>query len=85
MMKCPRCKSTDVAVTVRNGNYSKFNGRRFQYSDYSALTCCGCGWPWRSKAKGVLALPDWSPEAEARYRAAVGVESGMQGEETDAV
>lgn len=31
-------------------NYSKFSGSRYTPSDYSAITCNGCGRVWRTKA-----------------------------------
>lgn len=38
-------------------NYSKFNGRRYTPSDYSAVTCRACGAVWRTKAGYVEELP----------------------------
>ena len=50
VLKCPRCKSTDLRVDQRLCNHSAFNGYRYTPSDYSALRCMGCQWPWRTKA-----------------------------------
>jgi predicted Zn-ribbon and HTH transcriptional regulator len=57
-MKCPKCKSTNLAVQQRNCNFSAFNGYHQTWSRYSLVRCRDCGWPWRTKAKGVDALPD---------------------------
>ena len=52
-MRCPKCKSPDIVVEVRNANYSAFNGYRRAPSRYSQLRCLVCLTPWRSCAGGV--------------------------------
>lgn len=58
-MRCPRCKSTNIAVVMYKCNYSAFNGYRRTSSDYSLIRCQepNCCGTWRSKAKGVDCLP----------------------------
>lgn len=55
------CKPRDVVVTVRNGNYSAFNGYHFTPSDYSEVMCLKCGWRWRTKAQWVHSTPGCLP------------------------
>lgn len=71
MIRCPRkgCRSTRVVVVTRKANYSAFNGYHWTPSDYSALRCLECRYPWRSKADGVDAVPD-ATEADL---AAIGI------------
>ena len=38
-MRCPRCKSTNIAVVMYKCNYSAFNGYRRTSSDYSLIRC----------------------------------------------
>lgn len=38
-------------------NYSAFSGYHYTPSDYSLVTCDGCGARWRTKAKYVETLP----------------------------
>lgn len=45
-------------VAHRNCNYSKFNGSRWTWSAYSAVTCLRCGCWWRTTAKYVQDLDD---------------------------
>ena len=42
-------------VTFR-GNYSAFNGYRFQSSNFSAVVCVKCGAHWRTDARYVNEL-----------------------------
>lgn len=58
-----RCGKRELwRVWTRNGNYSAFNGYRFEPSDYSEVACelelGGCGARWRTKARYVAELPD---------------------------
>lgn len=39
-----------VHVVVWRGNYSAFNGYRFQPSDYSLVECSACHASWRTNA-----------------------------------
>lgn len=45
-------------VTVREANYSAFNGGHRTPSAYSAIWCSNCGRRWRTKAAYVKTLPD---------------------------
>jgi hypothetical protein len=49
-------------VTVREANYSAFNGRHRTPSDYSEIVCekltGGCGRRWRTRGAYVRSLPD---------------------------
>ncbi|WP_439681530.1 hypothetical protein [Embleya sp. MST-111070] len=45
-------------VTVRNANYSAFNGGRRTPSPFSEIRCLACRSRWRSKGKFVARLPD---------------------------
>lgn len=45
-------------VTVRNANYSAFNGGRRTPSEYSEVRCPLCSARWRTKAAYVDELPD---------------------------
>lgn len=69
MMTCPKrpaafhpsgkgCGSSTIVVTVRNANFSAFNGRRRTWSRYSQLKCLDCGYLWRSAADGVHRVRD---------------------------
>lgn len=50
-------------------NYSAFSGYRYTPSDYSLITCDGCGAYWRTKAKYVETLPrSESPPLSHGYR-----------------
>ena len=44
------CRSANVVVVTRRGNYSRFSGSRFTPSAYSELRCLDCGRFWRSKS-----------------------------------
>ena len=55
---CRRCRSGDLFVFARYCNYSAFNGYHRTPSDYSGVSCRGCGKCWRTKAAYVNALPD---------------------------
>ena len=50
----------DLEVSMRNCNYSAFNGYQYATSDYSQVVCTrnGCHGTYRSKAKYVDTLPD---------------------------
>lgn len=53
-----RCGKRDCwRIVTYRGNYSAFNGYRFDPSDYSEIQCKaalgGCGARWRTKAKYV--------------------------------
>jgi hypothetical protein len=45
-------------VTVRQANYSAFNGGRRTPSDYSEVRCPACPARWRTRAAYVAELPD---------------------------
>ncbi len=47
-------------VIQRNCNHSAFNGYHRTYSDYSSVTCTGCGHVWRTKAAYVRGLGDYT-------------------------
>ncbi len=51
---------SDLGITMRNCNYSAFNGYRRTHSDYSHVICLrhGCMGSWRTKAQYVDNLPD---------------------------
>ena len=59
---CGRKKGdhTDLVVTMRNCNYSAFNGYHRTPSDYSMVYCTrkGCWGSWRSKDAYTYSLPD---------------------------
>ena len=57
---CADKKARKWAVLQRCGNASAFNGYRWQFSAYSAVTCLACGRVWRTKAAYVRDLPDIS-------------------------
>ena len=57
-----KCQRPERVVTMRNCNYSAFNGYRFTPSRYSQVKCVQCGATWRSRAAYVDALPDATPE-----------------------
>jgi hypothetical protein len=62
-VRARRCQRADRAfwrVTVREGNYSAFNGGRFTPSAYSEVKCAECGRVWRTKAAYVQTLRDWN-------------------------
>lgn len=61
---CQRSHRDHWVVTVREGNFSAFNGGHFTPSDYSALRCNICGRCWRSKAGYVRHLPDARQDQE---------------------
>lgn len=54
-------------VSVRDGNYSAFNGYAFQPSDYSQVICITCHSVWRSKAKYVRGLPDITQQEREKW------------------
>lgn len=68
-LRCPACKSPNLQVDVRHGNYSAFSGYRFTPSRYSAVSCKDCLTPWRTKSPMVDELPD-APAPRARKDAA---------------
>lgn len=45
-------------VTMRNANYSAYNGYRRTPSAYSEVRCPACPTRWRTKAAYVNSLPD---------------------------
>jgi hypothetical protein len=54
---CMREHRTHWRVTVREANYSAFNGGHRTPSAYSAIRCSKCGRVWRTKAAYVKTLP----------------------------
>lgn len=64
--RCPKCKSTNIAVVQRNCNHSAFNGYHRTYSDYSAVSCKDCRNHWRTKADYVASLPDYDRDEFCR-------------------
>lgn len=77
-MGCECGRRAAWRVTVRNANYSAFNGGMRTPSDYSEIHCeaeeGGCGRFWRTKAKYVAGLPgstrygEWRGRVSARAR-----------------
>lgn len=55
---CVREHRPGWTVTVREANYSAFNGYRRTPSAYSEVRCMICGRRWRTKAAYVKTLPD---------------------------
>jgi uncharacterized Zn finger protein len=62
------CKPRDVEIVTFKGNYSAFNGYRWQRSAYSLVRCRTCGTFWRTKAKWVDRAP-FAPTDEPCRRA----------------
>lgn len=57
--KACTCKPQDRTkwrVRQYRCNHSAFNGNRYTPSDYSALSCLGCGNAWRTKAAYVATI-----------------------------
>lgn len=53
---CDQPREKRLRVVVYKGNYSAFNGGRFQSSDYSLIRCLQCGKFFRTKAAYVSEL-----------------------------
>lgn len=56
-----KCRPRDAEVVVYKGNYSAFNGYRFERSDYSEVRCRTCGTRWRTRAAWVDEAPSARP------------------------
>jgi hypothetical protein len=46
-------------VTIREANYSAFNGYHYTPSEWSEVQCGECRKRWRTRAAYVCTLPDW--------------------------
>lgn len=67
--KCPESKKPMAErkwrVLQRHCNHSAFNGYKYTYSEWSAVTCLCCPTSWRTKADYVNKLQDYN-EKEPR-------------------
>lgn len=76
---CDKCavrpENPPVMVTMRECNYSAFNGYHWTPSAYSAVRCVWCGSTWRTKGKYVARKPDapdgWERWSPAEWRKAL--------------
>lgn len=62
-----RAHKPEWRVVDRCCNYSKYNGRRYTPSEYSALVCLTCHASWRSKGDYVDRVHNISKEEHDQW------------------